>query len=86
MVGIISERDIVYKIVAQGKPYEQSKAHEIMTRNVVSINLEDGFDAIYEQIKKISFRHLPVKKAGKVVGIISLRDLRYLKNLKAQEE
>ena len=82
MVGIISERDIVYRVVAQEKSYNDMKASDIMTKDITTVNIEDGIDAIHEQMKKIPFRHLPVRKGDQVVGMVSNRDLMYLRRLK----
>lgn len=85
LTGIISERDIVWKVVACDKSLDETKAKDIMTRNVITIDIKDGVDAIYETLKKFSFRHLPVTNGKKVVGIVSSRDLMYLRQLKTKE-
>lgn len=82
MAGIISERDIAYKVVALGKCIEDTLAKDIMTKEVVTINLLDGLKEIYEQMKKIPFRHLPVRKGDEIVGMVSNRDLMYLRRLR----
>ena len=82
MAGIISERDIVYRVVAQEKDYKALKASDIMTKEIVAVNIEDGIQAIHEQMKKIPFRHLPVRKDNRIVGMVSNRDLMYLRRLK----
>lgn len=85
MTGIISERDIAYKVVAEGKSSDILKAKDIMTRHVVNVNLEDGLKAIHEKMKDIPFRHLPVRKGNEIVGIVSNRDLMYLRRLRNKQ-
>lgn len=85
MTGIISERDIAYKVVAEGKSSNILKAKDIMTKHVVSVNLEDGLKAIHEKMKDIPFRHLPVRKGNEIVGIVSNRDLMYLRRLRNKQ-
>ena len=82
MVGIVSERDIAYRVVAKGKSCDVLKAKNIMTKHVVNINLEDGLGAIHEQMKRIPFRHLPVRKGMDIIGMVSNRDLMYLQRLR----
>ena len=82
MTGIISERDIAYKVVAEGKSGNTLKARDIMTRHVVDVNLEDGLKAIHEKMKLIPFRHLPVRKGNQIIGMVSNRDLMYLRRLR----
>jgi CBS domain-containing protein len=85
LIGIISERDIVWKAVACGKSLDKTKAKDIMTRNVVTVDFKKGVNALYETLKKFPFRHLPVTNGKKVVGMISSRDLMYLRHLKTKE-
>lgn len=86
LTGIISERDIVWRVAAQGKSLDTTKASDIMTRDVVTFDLNDGMEKLYELMQKIPFRHLPVRRGGKLVGMISNRDLMYLRSLKAAAE
>jgi CBS domain-containing protein len=80
--GIISERDVVWKVVALGKSLDKTKAKDIMTSNVVTIDLDQGMEAVYEIMRKASFRHFPVRKGDRIIGMVSTRDLMYLRNLK----
>ena len=85
LAGIISERDIVWKVVALDKSFDKTKARDIMTRNVITVDLKKGVNALYETLKKFSFRHLPVTSGKKVIGMVSSRDLMYLRQLKTKE-
>ncbi len=82
LCGIISERDIVWKVVAKGKTPDEVKARDIMTRKVITVDVNEGIDKVYETMKRIPFRHLPITKENKVIGIVSSRDLMYLRRLK----
>jgi CBS domain-containing protein len=82
MSGIISERDVVWKVVALGKSLDKTRARDIMTRDVVSVDLDAGMEAVYETMRKASFRHFPVRKGDRIIGMVSTRDLMYLRNLK----
>ncbi len=48
---------------------------EIMTLNVVSISLDEKLDLVDEIMSNGDIRHMPVTKGGRVVGIVSQRDL-----------
>jgi CBS domain-containing protein len=82
LAGIISERDVVWKVVALGKSLDKTMAKDIMTRDVVTVDLDQGMDAVYEIMRKASFRHFPVRKGDRIIGMVSTRDLMYLRNLK----
>ncbi len=75
IVGIITERDIVKKAVAAlGNP-SLRKVKEVMATDLVTTTPdEDIFEAI-RIMRDYNFRHLPVKHDGKIVGLITLKDI-----------
>lgn len=83
--GILSERDIVQRVVSKEKSAVNTKVREVMTSKVVTVNLDDGLNKIYSLMKKVKFRHLPVRKGDQVIGIVSNRDLMYLRKLKLKK-
>lgn len=82
VVGILTERDIMRGVVAEGKRSSEVDISKIMTKKVIvispEVSLEDAADIMTEnRIKK-----LPVVEEGKVVGMITSTDLiSYEKNL-----
>lgn len=73
--GIITERDLL-RLVAEGKDPKTMAVRDVMTKNVVTIGPDTGLRDAAELMFDKWFRHLPVvDHAGKVVGVISLRDL-----------
>lgn len=77
LVGLISERDIVRRIVTEKIDPAKILAKDFMTREVITGNLEDGLDKIYEILCKAPFRHLPIMEGKKLVGMVSKRDVLY---------
>ncbi len=75
LIGIISERDIVRKVVSKGLSTKATKARDIMTTDVTTVNLKDGFDNICKTLSNAKFRHLPIMSNEKLVGIVSQRDI-----------
>ena len=51
------------------------RVREIMTRNVVTISLDERLDLVDEIMSEGSIRHMPVTKGGRLVGVVSQRDL-----------
>lgn len=75
LAGILTERDIVFRGVGRDLPMDQTTAAEIMTREPVTVDIEDPFsDTLAAKIGE-AFRHLPVLEGGQVVGILSFRDI-----------
>jgi len=76
--GVISERDYVTKIALLGKTGKTTKVKEVSTKaaNLVTASPNDTVDACMEKMLGRDIRHLPlVDDVGKVVGIISIKDL-----------
>jgi len=85
LAGILSERDIVHKVVAKDKPAKKTLVKDIMTKDVITINIKDGIKTIHDKIKGLPFRHLPVREGKNIIGMVSNRDLMYLKQLKTKK-
>ena len=75
LVGIVSERDYVRKVILDHHASKQTKVSEIMTRDVITVTPEDTVVHCIALMRKHHVRHLPVVVQGQPVGIISLRDL-----------
>ena len=75
IVGIISERDIVRRVVCENRSAHKTKVREIMTKEVVTADIKDGLSRIHEIMCAAPFRHLPIVRDGKLIGIVSSRNL-----------
>ena len=76
LVGILTERDLAHKIVAEGLACDGLSVGDLMTANPVTA---DPLDRVWEGARKMSehgIRHLPVTQQGRPVGVVSSRDLR----------
>lgn len=77
LVGIVSERDIVRRVVSKHLSPKKTKAKDFMTKDVKTVEFRSGLKKIYETLSKVKFRHLPIMDRGKLVGIASQRDVLY---------
>lgn len=75
LVGILSERDYVRKVILDHRASKITKVSEIMTREVITVHRNDSVLDCIELMRQHNFRHLPVVEEGQAVGIVSLRDL-----------
>ena len=75
LVGILSERDYVRKVILDIHASQKTKVSEVMTREVVTVTREDTIVHCIALTHKHHVRHLPVVEEGKAIGMISLRDL-----------
>jgi CBS domain-containing protein len=75
LVGVLSERDIMGRVVARGLDPDQARVGEIMTRDIVVARPEESHDDGLRKMKQAGCRHLPVVEGDRYVGMVSLRDL-----------
>jgi CBS domain-containing protein len=75
LAGVISERDILRRLIQPRKAAEQVKVGEIMTREVIHVKPTLLITEAMAIMTEKRVRHLPVLENGKLCGMISLGDL-----------
>jgi CBS domain-containing protein len=75
LVGVFSERDLMTRVVVAGRNAESTRIDEVMTREVVTAELDEGRDECLAKMQQAGCRHLPVLVHGHVIAMISIRDL-----------
>jgi CBS domain-containing protein len=73
--GIISERDIVRAVAAQGVKALEEPVSRFMTEKVVTCTGQTSINDVMELMTKQKFRHVPVVEGGRLAGIISIGDV-----------
>lgn len=74
-VGLLSESDIVRRVIAKGKKPSETLVETVMSSPLITISIEASGEEANETMKKHGIRHLLVQQKGKIVGIFSVRDL-----------
>ena len=73
--GLISERDYARKVILKGKFSKDTPVHEIMSREPVTVTMDDDLEHCMELMTDKRVRHLPVVEEGRLIGIISIGDV-----------
>jgi len=75
LVGIFSERDVLTRIVAEGRNPDDTRVESVMTRDIIVAAPADDINEALQKMHECNCRHLPVVQGGNLVGMISIRDL-----------
>ncbi len=74
--GILSERDIMNKVVAEGLLPEKTRVKDIMTKNVITIEQTQNTELALRIMEDKAIRHLPVvDNMGNCLGMLGIRDI-----------
>jgi CBS domain-containing protein len=75
LVGIFSERDLMKRVVVEGRDPRSTEIAFVMTEDPLTVNPSDEPGTCMVLMRRHGFRHLPVCEGKQLVGMISLRDL-----------
>lgn len=75
LVGIFSERDLMRRVVAEGRDPGATCMAEVMTDDPLAVGTSEDLETCMALMRRHGFRHLPVCHEGQLIGIVSLRDI-----------
>jgi len=74
LVGIFTERDAVFRVIAQGRDVQTTRLGEVMTPAPITVDPDKSFGYALLLMHEKGFRHMPVLDGGRLVGIVSARN------------
>ena len=74
IAGIFTERDVL-RLAAAGEAFHDRPVSEVMTRQLAIAAPDDDISAIAEMMRDRAIRHVPVVEDGRLLGIVSVRDV-----------
>ncbi|HTW31205.1 MAG TPA: CBS domain-containing protein [Candidatus Sulfotelmatobacter sp.] len=75
LVGILSERDVMNRVVAVGRTPGTTAVSEVMTANPRSVSADESIEDCLFVMREFGFRHLPIVDGKDLKGLVSLRDV-----------
>jgi CBS domain-containing protein len=75
LVGIISERDIMNRVVAAARTPGTTAVAEVMTANPRGVSPDETVEECLYIMREFGFRHLPIVEGKEVKGLVSVRDI-----------
>ena len=74
-LGIVTDRDVLRRVVCADRDPRTTHAREVMTAEPVTGRTDEPLERILEKMKSLGVRRLPIVHDGKVVGLVSLDDI-----------
>jgi len=75
LTGILSERDIMNRVVAVGRTPGTTAVSEVMTANPRAVAADETIEECLFIMREFGFRHLPIVEGKELKGLVSLRDV-----------
>jgi CBS domain-containing protein len=76
LIGMLTDRDIAIRVVAEGKDPEQVKARDVASKQLVTIDPQQDLDEALRIMAKHQIRRLPVvEEDGQLVGVVAQADI-----------
>jgi CBS domain-containing protein len=74
LVGVFTERDALFRVVAEGRDANSTQLGAVMTSNPRTIEADSLFTLALQMMYEGGFRNVPVVENGRPVGLVSARD------------
>ena len=75
LVGVFSERDVVRRVVESGRDPRRTQLSEVMTTELIVADADEDYQKAMSKMDRANVRHLPVVSEGRLLSMISIRDL-----------
>jgi CBS domain-containing protein len=75
LVGVFSERDLMRRVVVEGRDPAHTPVSEVMTEDPLTVSPQEDMDTCRFLMHRHGFRHLPICEGTELKGMVSLRDV-----------
>ena len=75
LIGIVTDRDIVVRVVAEGRDPNATTVNEIASTELVTVSPDDDLDEALNLLAEHQVRRLPVVEGDRLVGIVAQADI-----------
>lgn len=75
LVGIVSERDMMKRVIAANRDPGATRVADVMTPKPIMVEVHESYEHCLKVMKQAGVRHLPVVEGDHLLGLLSLRDL-----------
>lgn len=75
LIGVLSERDVIRRVIVAKRPLDTTCVGEVMTPDPQTVGRESSLVIAMDLMLRGGFRHLPIVDDGQVYGMLSMRDI-----------
>ena len=75
LLGIFTERDLLNRVGAKGFDIKKTCLREVMTTEVAAVSINDSIQDCFKKMEGARCRRLPIVEEGKVIGMVTMRDI-----------
>ncbi len=75
LMGVFSERDVVRRVVDRGLDPARTPVSDVMTTELVVADVDEDYQSAIRKMDQANIRHLPVVSGGRLLSMMSIRDL-----------
>lgn len=75
LTGIVTDRDIVVRVVAEGRDPNSTTVREIASSDLVTVSPDDDLEVALQQLARKQVRRIPVVEGDRLVGIVAQADI-----------
>ncbi len=86
LVGIVTERDFLRRVIADGRNPAETRVSEIMTRSILTCTPDTRLDEVRNTMRERRVRHMPIIECDRLVGMISIGDLNFAESRALNEQ
>jgi CBS domain-containing protein len=86
LVGIVTERDFLRRVIAEQIDPAETTVSQIMTRSILTCTPDTRLDEVRSTMRERRVRHMPIIDAGRLVGMISIGDLNFAESQSLTEQ
>jgi CBS domain-containing protein len=85
LVGMITDRDITTRVVAESAAPETTSVGDVYSRDLISVEPDNGLDEALQLMARHQVRRLPVVENGRLVGMVAQADIALKENERTSE-
>lgn len=75
LVGMITMKDVIMKVLAEGKDYKKTIAEQIMGTPVVTADVTEDLEDVIKKMRDLDIERIPITSKGKPVGVVTSKDV-----------